>query len=205
MSITINQDYSRFYKGTESLNNYGSNNALKKDTLVKYEFSTTDEHGNKVMDKMTREETLQAMKDIRSQYGDNVIVQFSGDGMAALIESKKGQLDDLLTDEEKAAREAKNEAFQNEITQLERETITINKNLNTNNPLDIMKKMDSAAYEEYQKIRQDSSDEDRMLNGLRYMVKWFTHAVQDNPNMIKEYERKLKEEAAASSKYHFTV
>ena len=205
MSITINQDYSRFYKGTESLKNYGSNNALKKDTLVKYEFNTTDEQGNKVMDKMTREETLQAMKDIRSQYGDNVIVQFSGDGMAALIESKKGQLDDLLTDKEKAAREAKNEAFQNEITQLERETITINKNLNTNNPLNIMKKMDSAAYEEYQKISRESSNEDRMLNTLRYMTKWFTHAVQDNPNMIKEYERKLKEEATAASKYHFTV
>ena len=38
---------------------------------------------------MSREETLQAMKDIRSQYGDDVIVEFSGDGMAALVESKK--------------------------------------------------------------------------------------------------------------------
>ena len=32
------------------------------------------------MDKMSREETLQAMKDIRSQYGDSVIVEFSGGG-----------------------------------------------------------------------------------------------------------------------------
>lgn len=89
MAINVNQDYSQFYVGTEQLKNYGSNQAIKKDTLVKYRFNTTDEHGNKVMDKMSREETLQAMKDIRSQYGDNAIVEFSGDGMAALVESKK--------------------------------------------------------------------------------------------------------------------
>ena len=42
------------------------------------------------MDQMSKEETLQAMKDIRSQYGDAVIVEFSGDGMAAFVNSKKG-------------------------------------------------------------------------------------------------------------------
>ena len=89
MSINVNQDYSQFFVGTEQLKSYGSNSAAKKDTLVKYRFNTTDEHGNKVMDKMSREETLQAMKDIRSQYGDDAIVEFSGDGMAALVESRK--------------------------------------------------------------------------------------------------------------------
>lgn len=89
MSINVNQDYSQFYVGTEQLKSYGSNSAAKKDTLVKYRFNTTDEHGNKIMDKMSREETLQAMRDIRSQYGDDAIVEFSGDGMAALVESKK--------------------------------------------------------------------------------------------------------------------
>ena len=60
------------------------------------------------MDKMSREETLQAMKDIRSQYGDDVIVEFSGDGMAALVESKKSgngaDLDKIMakTPEQKA-------------------------------------------------------------------------------------------------------
>ena len=39
-----------------------------------------------------QEETLQAMKDIGSQYGDAVIVEFSGDGMAALVENTKGCL-----------------------------------------------------------------------------------------------------------------
>ena len=90
MSINVNQDYSQFFVGTEQIKSYGSNSAAKKDTLVKYRFNTTDEHGNKVMDKMSREETIQAMKDIRSQYGNDAIVEFSGDGMAALVESKKG-------------------------------------------------------------------------------------------------------------------
>ncbi|MCM1263228.1 MAG: hypothetical protein NC313_10955 [Butyrivibrio sp.] len=88
MSMNVNQDYSQFYAGTEKLKSYG-NSAVKKDTLVKYRFNTTDENGNKIMDKMSREETIQTMKDIRSQYGDDVIVEFSGDGMAALVENKK--------------------------------------------------------------------------------------------------------------------
>ena len=62
----MNIDYSQFYRGTTNIPSYG-NGTYKKDTLVKYEFNTTDEHGNKVMDKMSREETLQAMKDIGSQ------------------------------------------------------------------------------------------------------------------------------------------
>lgn len=62
-----------------------------KKQIVKYEFNTTDEQGNKVMDKMSREETLAVMKEIRSQYGDDVIVEFSRDGMAALKESKFGR------------------------------------------------------------------------------------------------------------------
>ena len=119
MSKIIN-DYNRFYRGVESLRNYGSNSALKRDTLVRYEFNTTDEHGNKVMDKMSKEEMFEAMKDIRSQYGDNVIVQFSGDGMAALIESKKGAAKENLSDEDATVKYV---AFQNEIVQNQRETL----------------------------------------------------------------------------------
>lgn len=97
MSSIINQNYSQFYKGTEPLKSYGSNTAGKKDKLVRYEFNTHDEQGNKIMDKMSREETLQTMKEIRSQYGDDVIVEFSGDGMAALVEGKNsGDLDAIM-------------------------------------------------------------------------------------------------------------
>lgn len=110
----MNIDYSQFYRGTTNIPSYGCG-AYKKDTLVKYEFNTTDEHGNKIMDKMSREETLQAMKDIRSQYGDAVIVEFSGDGMAALVEGRKGS----MAPEDKEAMEARNAAFQKEITQVD--------------------------------------------------------------------------------------
>ena len=109
----MNIDYSQFYRGTTNIPSYGSG-AYKKDTLVKYEFNTTDEHGNKVMDKMSREETLQAMKDIRSQYGDSVIVEFSGDGLAALAGGGKFMSGRVMTEEEAAKRAARDAAFQAE-------------------------------------------------------------------------------------------
>ena len=109
----MNIDYSQFYRGTTNIPSYGGG-AYKKDTLVKYEFNTTDEHGNKVMDKMSREETLQAMKDIRSQYGDSVIVEFSGDGLAALAGGGKFMSGRAMTEEEAAKRAARDAAFQAE-------------------------------------------------------------------------------------------
>ena len=114
----MNIDYSQFYRGTTNIPSYG-NGIYKKDTLVKYEFNTTDEHGNKVMDKMSRGETLQAMKDIGSQYGDAVIVEFSGDGMAALVENKKGVVDANISQDQQKATDARNVEFQKEITQVD--------------------------------------------------------------------------------------
>ena len=111
----MNIDYRQFYRGTTNIPLYGSG-AYKKDTLVKYEFNTTDEHGNKIMDKMSKEETLQAMKDIRSQYGDSVIVEFSGDGLAALAEDRKGS----MAPEDREAMEARNAAFQKDIVQIDK-------------------------------------------------------------------------------------
>ncbi len=112
--MAMNMDYSQFYRGTTNIPSYGKG-PYKKDTLVKYEFHTKDEQGNKVMDQMSKEETLQAMKEIRSWYGDAVIVEFSGDGMAALVESKKGG----TIPEDQEAIDAKNAAFQKEITQVD--------------------------------------------------------------------------------------
>ncbi len=37
----MNIDYSQFYRGTTNIPSYG-NGTYKKDTLVKYEFNTTD-------------------------------------------------------------------------------------------------------------------------------------------------------------------
>lgn len=118
MAVNLYQNYSQFYKGTEPIQSYGhSENG--KDTLVKYEFNTTDAAGNKLMDQMTREETLQVMNDIRSQYGDNVIVEFSGDGMAALVEGQKGSIMPEPTAEQQAEKAEKDAAFLNEIVQNE--------------------------------------------------------------------------------------
>ncbi len=110
----MNINYSQFYRGTANIPSYGGG-AYGKDTLVKYKFNTTDIHGNKIMDNMSKEETLQAMKDIRPQYGDAAIVEFSGDGMAALVESRKGS----KIPENQEAVEAKNAAFQKEVTQVD--------------------------------------------------------------------------------------
>lgn len=136
-------DYSQFYAGTSSIKSYGSS-TYKKDTLVKYEFHTKDEHGNKVMDKMSKEETIQAMNDIRSQYGDNVIVEFSGDGMAALVENRKGQVDEAITEEQRAAKAERDAAFANEIIQNEHREVA---------PEHMVSRLD------YNKIMHDKSPE----------------------------------------------
>ena len=299
-TMSNNQNYSQFYRGTSTIDTYGGGASGKKQ-VVKYEFNTTDENGNKIMDKMSREETLSAMKEIRSQYGDDVIVEFSGDGMAALVNSKKGALDNL---ESKQDMETKNAAFEKEIVHLDRsadylpeysgmyeadKTIAtavencskeeqafvydiirqnflvensssmteeerqanislgmkkaeyaaehfipgdqkdnfldamesvaklasagksdsngkmdygVNKRnylghgsnlVYTDDPLDIMKKMDSGAYTEYQNIRNNSSNKNSALDALKYMTKWYAGAVKKNPNMVDDYHKKSDE------------
>lgn len=204
----MNIDYSQFYRGKSDITSYG-NGAYKKDTLVKYEFNTTDENGNKVMDKMTKEETLQAMKDISSQYDDGVIVEFSGDGMAALVENRKGVVDDSITQEQHDAMEARNTAFQNEITQIDISVSSetekgsylghdINK-VYTTDALDMMRTMDSSAYTEYEKISKESSNEDRQLNTLKYLTNWYAGAVKNNPSMVDDYENSKKAEQCTTN------
>jgi len=134
--MNVNQDYSQFYAGTEQIKSYGSNPAAKKDTLVKYRFNTTDEHGNKVMDKMSKEETMKAVNEICSRYGDSVIVQFSGDGLAALAEGGKFMSGREMTAEETAAKAARDAAFQAEnVTQLENTHRIVIPNYETNEQL----------------------------------------------------------------------
>lgn len=79
-------NYQSFYRGIEPYQQYSNDSCMKKDTIVKYEFNTIDQDGNKVMDKLTRQETLDLLNSISRQYGDNVIVQFSGDAIDALKE-----------------------------------------------------------------------------------------------------------------------
>lgn len=133
MAMNIS-NYSQFYKGTEQLQKYGSGQS-GKDTIVRYEFNTTDAEGNKVMDKMSKEETLQAMKEISSQYGDNVIVEFSGDGMAKLIEGTKPYQNHALSGEEKAAKETRQAALDEAVVHLENTHRLIIPNYETNKKL----------------------------------------------------------------------
>ena len=300
MAINVNQDYSKFYAGTEQLKSYGSNSAAKKDTLVKYQFNTTDKDGNKVMDKMSKEETMKVLNDISSLYGENVIVQFSGDGLAALADSKKFMSGREKTAEEVAAKEAKDAAFQSEIkhfdksanylpaysgmygadkaiatavencskeeqafvydiirqnflvgngssmTEEERQAnISLgmkkaeyaaenfisednrksfldamesvaklasagkadsNGNIDygvkkgnylgngsnlvyTTDAVDVMRKMDSNAYAEYQKINKEGGE----IDSLKYLTNWYANAVKKNPSMIDKYEKQSDE------------
>lgn len=140
MSVNISQNYNQFYVGTEPLKSYGNGNELiqKKDTLVKYDFHTVDDQGNKVMDQMTKEEALRAMNEISAQYGDNVLVEFSGDGLKALADSIKEQHTKgvwNLTEEQKAAQEKRNAEFQKEIVHLENTHRIFIPNVQTNKKL----------------------------------------------------------------------
>ena len=60
----------------------------------------------------------------------------------------------------------------------------------TTDTLDMMRNMDSAAYDEYQKIGAESSNEDRAINKLKFLTNWYIRAVKDNPKILEEYEKK---------------
>jgi len=63
----------------------------------------------------------------------------------------------------------------------------------TTDGLDMMRTMDSSAYEEYQRISRESSNSDMQLNTLKYLTNWYTNAVTKNPHMVDEYEAKSDE------------
>ena len=58
------------------------------------------------------------MKDIGSQYGDAVIVEFSGDGMAALVENKKRYSGCQCNTGAAESMEARNAAFQKKLRRM---------------------------------------------------------------------------------------
>ncbi|MDE6568908.1 MAG: hypothetical protein K2K70_14455 [Lachnospiraceae bacterium] len=60
----------------------------------------------------------------------------------------------------------------------------------TTNTLDMMRYMDSAAYDEYQKIGAESSNEDRPLNQIKFLTDWYIKSLKDTPKIHEEYEEK---------------
>lgn len=201
----ISTDYSRFYKGSEQIQSYGSDKG-QKDTLVRYEFNTTDENGNKIMDKMSREETMRAMNSITAQYGDNVIVSFSGDGLAALAESveKKG-IDEarilkehVFTDEEIAEKEAREREL--EISRQKskeegeaRQKYLASMGVRHNDPASIMKSVDPEAYKQYQKMFETGENHGLFL--ARWMNQYENGKTQSsqkaNSNIIDDLSRRF--------------
>lgn len=141
MSMNVTQNYSQFYRETEPLKSYGSGGnglIVPKDTLVRYEFNTTGEDGNKVAEPMTKEEAIQAMKEISSQYGENVIVEFSGDGLDALVQDLKSQMKKggrELTETEMAEQARKQALMEQSIVHLENTHRILIPNIQTNKKL----------------------------------------------------------------------
>lgn len=131
----MNTDYERYYSGRTSINTYGDSGIGKKDTLARYNFDTKDAEGHKVEEQMTKEETLQAMREISSQYEENVIVEFSGDGMAKLMEGRKGYLDRPLTEEEAARQAERQAAFDSAVVHKENTHRMVIPNIQTNEKL----------------------------------------------------------------------
>lgn len=199
MAMEIYPNYSQFYQGTESLKSYGSNSALKKDTLVKYEFNTTDEKGNKVMDKMSKEETFRTMNEISSYYGDNVIVEFSGDALTALEQHGKG----LLKEPEADREPIPTTPLEGPHAFTEEEWKEINISKLGDDMEAIMRDVDPKAYGEYQRISREgiaSGKQEGITAGFRYLVNWIRDKRNENPNWIDEYKTAQKTETDSKVK-----
>ena len=59
----------------------------------------------------------------------------------------------------------------------------------TTNTVDIMKNMDSAAYQEYQRIAADTSNKDRLMDLTKYLTNWYIDTAREKPGMLEEYEK----------------
>ena len=92
MSATINNNYSQLYKGTKHIKSYTSNLAVKKDTSTNA---------------------------VSSQHGKDVLVKSSENAPKPLVYTKKFMSERPMTPEETAAKEARDAAFQEDITQSE--------------------------------------------------------------------------------------
>lgn len=198
MATGISNDYGQFYRGTEQIASYGSS-AGAKDTLVRYEFNTTDEKGNKVMDKMTREETYRTMNEIASQYGDNVIVEFSGDALTSLEQYGKGLYRETATNR----KDLEVEYLEGAHALTEEEMEAINTSKLGDDMIAIMRDVDPDAYQEYQRISKEgiaSGTKEGMVAGFRYEINWIVKKAKENPNWLENYKRSQKTETNTTVK-----
>lgn len=198
MAANISNNYGQFYRGTEQIASYGSG-VGKKDTLVRYEFNTTDEKGNKVMEKMTKEETFRTMNEISSQYGDNVIVEFSGDALTALEQYGKGLLGEAVTDREPIPVEY----LEGPHALTEEELDATKGSKLGDDMIAVMRDVDPNAYKEYQRISKEgiaSGTREGMTAGFRYEISWIKKKANENPKWLEEYKSAQKAETETDVK-----
>lgn len=53
----------------------------------------------------------------------------------------------------------------------------------------MMRTMDREAYSEYEKTLKRN---DGGVSSLKYLINWYTGAVEKNPSLVAEYEKQLK-------------
>lgn len=185
--MNINADYERFYKGAYSINARGAD-STKKDTVVRYQFNTTDDEGNHVMDKMSKEESYRVMNEISSQYGDNVIVEFSGDGLTALAEHN-GKM--YLPEDHKEIPEDMITDLGNPQPLSSAELAKMNQSFGDNDEA-LMRRIDPEAYKEYQSVRKaglEAGTPEGIGAGMKYIVNWVIQKGRNNADqMNKERE-----------------
>lgn len=304
MSGNMNQDYHPSYKENESLQNYHSNTIEEEAGSATYEVYTLDESGNEMIDGMSKEEALQTVKEISVHYGDHAIVEFSDDGMTALIENEKeDRFEGELFEEQVVIHEGQDTAFSEDrkhyesiedlpafsgiyetdkivaaaveesskeekafvydiirrnflikdsssFTEEERQAnislgmkkaeyaakhflaeehkktfleameliaklasagtsdssgkmdygvkkgsyLGYGSNLiDTANPVDMMRRMDTDAYKQYQEVCKESRSEDKLFQALKYLSDWYFHTVLKNPSMLSRYKKESEE------------
>ena len=197
MSTSIHANYSQFYRGSETIKTHGSGNG-GKDTIVRYEFNTTDAHGNKIMDKMSKEETMKTMNEITSQYGDNVIVEFSGDCLAAL-EAHKGM---GMPKEHREIPEGLIK-YHDGPTQLTEEQLIEAKQKYGHDTEAQMRAIDPKSYNEYQKLKTEglaSGTQEGMTGFMRYAIEWVTTKEKTDSGWAERANASIKKDATAEEK-----
>lgn len=103
------------------------------------------------MDKMNREETIDALKEIGSLYDENVVVSISGDGLEALVNSKMHSKE-IETEEEKQAVMRENQAIKNPLKVIKGRSLLLIGNIITDRALtnslkEVDKNIVDAAYD----------------------------------------------------------
>ena len=195
MATNISANYDRFYQGSKMIESRGS--ASKgKGVVERYQFNTTDKDGNHIMDKMSKEESFRVMDEIASRYAnDDVVVEFSGDGLTA-FEEYKGKM--KLPEDHKEIPEEMMTYFDGPEPFNAEQLDMINRSPGHDDEA-IMRRIDPDAYEEFLSVRKAGEEDGTLegaLAGAKYVLKWSLEQSHKNPNRMdqeRETQKALNE------------